>query len=299
MSETGSSTTEAVGEPQAASSVEGMRALVEFTPKLGSSERLCAGVVSRLSTGEVSYECAVDPRKAEQAFGAAGVGLWHAARALCESVAEHWRTHGSTRGWVSPFEGGKLGSPQAFSARTQEGGNLQLLRRVSTLRTLFQEYELQQQARSSSIVQRVRSAIRRDVNAKHLQARFEREIRVGEKAGTLKVDFLGQHFACYFLQITHSDRGVEATAERAYSRLYELQALRRFVAKPAKSMGLLEDERPSRFELVMVGTEADPIQRRAISLVAALADRDEVRARPLPTAEAAAEHVAAMERLAA
>jgi hypothetical protein len=214
-------------------------------------------------------------------------------------VAEHWRSHGDTRGWVTPFEGAKLGPAQAFSARTHEAGNLHLLRRVSSLRTLFQGYELEQQERSTSIVQRVRSAIRRDVNAKHLQARFDREIHVGDTAGKLKVDFLGQHFACYFLQITHSERGVEATAERAYSRLYELQALRRFVARPAKSMGLLDDERPSRFELVMVGSPNDAVQRRAISLVTALADRDEVRARPLPTAEAAAEHVVAMERLAA
>jgi hypothetical protein len=176
---------------------------------------------------------------------------------------------------------------------------LHLIRRVSTLHTLFQHYDLQQQERATSIVQRVRSAIRKDVNAKHLQARFEREIHVGDKAGKLKVDFLGQHFACYFLQITQSERGVEATAERAYSRLYELQALRRFVARPAKSMGLLDDERPSRFELVMVGSQADAIQRRAIGLVTALADRDEVRARPLPTAEAAAEHVVAMEMQAA
>jgi hypothetical protein len=276
-----------------------MRALVEFAPKPSSSERLCAGVVSRLSTGEVSYDCAIDPRKAEQAFGIAGIGLWHAARALCESLAGHWQRHGDSRGWISPFEGAKLGAVQSFSARSQQAGNLQLLRRMSTLLTLFDDYELQQQERSSSIVQKVRSAIRKDVNAKHLQARFQREIHVGERAGKLKVDFLGQNFACYFLQITHSERGVEATAERAYSRLYELQALKRFVARPAKSMGLLEDERPSRFELVMIGSQTDPVQRSAINLVTALADRDEVRARPLPTPEAAAEHVTAMERLAA
>lgn len=299
MPETGSPTTEAVGSLQAAGPVEGMRALLEFAPKPGSLERLCAGVVSRLSTGEVSYECAVDPRKAEQVFGPAGIGLWHAARALCEALAEHWQIHGDTREWISPFEGGRLGPVQAFSARTQEVGNLQLLRRVSTLHTLFEEYELQQQERSNSIVQKVRSAVRRDANARHLQARFQREIHVGEHAGKLKVDFLGQHFACYFLQITRSERGVEATAERAYSRLYELQALRSFVARPSKSMGLLEDERPSKFELVMVGSENDSVQRRAISMVTALADRGEVRARPLPSPEAAAEHVSTMERLVA
>lgn len=294
MPETGLSTIDALGE--ASASVEGFRALVEFTPKPGSAERLCAGVVSRLATGEVSFECAVDPRKAEQAFGEAGAGLWHVAQALCESVAEHWLRQGDVRSWISPFEGARLGPVQAFSARTQQAGTLQLLRRVSTLHTLFDAYEIQLSERSNSITNRVRTVVRRDANARHLQARFHREIQLGGKAGKLKVDFLGQHFACYFLQITHSAHGVEATAERAYSRLYELQALKRFVARPTKSLGLLDEERPSQFELVMVGSESDPIQVRAISMVTALADRGEVRARPLPSVEAAAEHVSTMER---
>lgn len=297
MPETRPPPIEAVGEVPA--SVEGFRALVEFAPKPGSAERLSAGVITRLTTGEVSFECAVDPRKAEQAFGKAGAGLWHVANALCESVAEHWDRHGDVRGWVSPFEGARLGPVQIFSAKTQQAGALQLLRRVSTLHTLFDEYDFQQTERSNSIANRVRSVVRRDANAKHLQARFHREIQLGGKAGKLKVDFLGQHFACYFLQITQSAHGVEATAERAFSRLYELQALKRFVARPNKSLGLLDEERPSQFELVMVGSQSDPVQFRAISMVTALADRDDVRARPLPTVEAAAEHVSTMERKAA
>lgn len=273
--------------------------LIDFAPQPGSNERLCAGVVSRLDTGEVQYECAIDPRKAEHAFSAAGYGLWHAARALCESVAEHWAEATQVETWTSPFEGARLSEVQVFSARDHLSGNLQLLRRSSALYTLMEEYEVAKTERQSGIVTKVRSAIKRDVNAKHLQKRFEREIHVGDEAGNLKVDFLGQHFACYFLQITRSAKGVEATAERAYSRLYELQALQQFVKKPAKSLGLLEDERPTYFELVMVGAESDPVQRRAISRVTALADKGRIRALPLPSPEAAAEHVLAMERRAA
>jgi hypothetical protein len=283
----------------AGEAVYGQRAVIEFAPKPASSERLCAGVVSRTNTGDVQYVCAIDQRKAEHAFGAAGFGLWHAADALCESLAMHWSQRGSTEGWVAPFESARIAFVQEFSARDQHAGTAQLLGRISSLATLFDEYTMQAPAQVSNIVARVRRAIVRDVNARHLQKRFQREIHVGHEAGNLRVDFLGQHFACYFLQITTSARGIDATAERAYSRLYELQALRRFVKRPVKSLGLLEDERPTRFELVMVGAENDPVQRRAIARVISLADRGEVIARPLPSAEAAAEHVSTMERRAA
>jgi hypothetical protein len=280
-------------------SVRGWRALIEFAPKPGSTERLCAGVVSRLDTGEVSFLCAIDQKKAEHAFIAAGHGLWHAARALCESLAEHWRAYGDVAGWLPPFESAKLNTVHEFSARDQMQGQLQLLRRVSSLHTLLDQYSMQVPDKSNSIVTKVRSAIRRDVNAKHLHKRFHREIHVGEEAGNLRVDFLGQRFACYFIQITQSTRGFDASTERAFGRLFELQALRRFIKKPSRSLGLFEDERPTKFELVMVADQGHSVQRRAVRMIEAIAEKSDIRAKPLPDVDAAADHVSTMEKRAA
>lgn len=296
MSTTRTSTA-AVGAVSSAG-VHGRRVLIDFAPKPGSTERLYAGVVSCLSTGEVRFRCALDERKAEHAFGSAGKGLWYAARALCESLAEHWESSGDCAGWTPPFESAKLATAQAFSARDQDTGNLQLLTRVSSMHTLMNEYEIPVVDRSKDgVVMKVRSAIRRDVNSRHLQARFRRELHVGED-GTMKVDFLGQNFACYFLQLTQSHRGIEPMVDRASGRLFQLQALKRFVKSPPRQLGLLEDERPQNFELLMVGSNSDPVQRRVINMVTALADRSEIRTRPLGNIEAAAEHVFAMERRA-
>lgn len=281
-----------------ATGVHGRRALIDFAPKPGSAERLYAGVVSCLSTGEVSFRCALDERKAEHAFGSAGKGLWHAAKALCESLAEHWDDTGDCAGWTPPFESARLAAIQVFSARNQDAGNLQLLARVSSMHTLMDEYEIPILDRSKdSVVTKVRSAIRRDVNSRHLQVRFRRELHVGDD-GKMKVDFLGQNFACYFLQLTQSQRGIEPMVDRASGRLFQLQALKRFVKSPPRQLGLLEDERPQRFELLMVGSKTDPVQRRVISMVTALADRSEISTRPLTNVEAVAEHVSSMERRA-
>jgi hypothetical protein len=153
--------------------------------------------------------------------------------------------------------------------------------------------------RGSNIVVQVRTAIKRDVNAKHLAQRFNKNLTVAGEGNPLKVDFLGQHYACYFLQLTRSEKGLAANTERAFGKLFELEALRRLVKKPKKSLGLLEDERPQVFELLMVGNRQDPVQRRAIYHIEALADRREVIARIEPSATEAAERVSHQERRAA
>lgn len=276
-----------------------MRATLYFSPKPASRERICAGVVTRLSSGEVSFTCAVDLVKARHAFGDAGLGIHAAAQGLCQAFAEHWSAAEDVLGWTPPFESAELGELAPFSASSAETAQEQMLSRVSSLHTLFKRYEMPANQRLPGIVRRVRTAVKSDRNAQHLLPRFSREIQVGPEAGTLSVDFLGQHFACYFVQLSRSERGVEATTDRAFTRLYELSALRRFVRKPKKSMGLLDDERPTQFELLLVASETDPVQRRAIRKVEALADKDEIRLRTIPGAQEAANHVAAMERLRA
>lgn len=273
--------------------------MIDFVPKPTSSERLCAGVVTRTDDGVVDFRCAIDLRKMEHAYGDVGAALYDVANKLCQSLTLHWQRGLDPALWEPPFKGARLVSHERFSARDAAEATERMLNRTSTLHTLLGAYEIQQQLRNASIVEKVRTAVRRDVNSRHLAKRFNRELTLNGEAQPFKVDFLGQHYACYFLQVTKSERGLEGNTERAFGKLFELQALKRLVKKPKKSLGLLEEERPGVFELLMVGNRNDSIQRKAIYQVEALADKGEVVARIEPSASAAAERLARQERLAA
>lgn len=285
--------------PPMAWAVKGQRAVVEFAPKPTSSERLVAGIVTKLESGEVSHACALDQRKMEHAFGDDGAAMYAIAEELCRSLGQHWQNTGAADSWVPPFGGARIAELTRFSGRTVEEAHATMLNRVSTFTTLLSTYDIADTKRPTSIVARVRSAVKRDVNAKHLTKRFNRELNLGDSAGPMRVDFLGQHYACYFLQITSSSRGLDLNTGLAFGKLYELDALQRFVKKPKNTLGLLEDERPSKFELVMVGNRSDSVQRRAIYQVEAIADKRSTRVQVMASANAAAEHVSDRERLAA
>lgn len=277
----------------------GWRAVIEFAPKPTSPERVIAGVVVRTEGGEVYALCAIDERKAKHAFGVAGRALHAVADRLCQSLVQHWQSSSDVQTWQPPFAHVRLASVTRFSAATPLEGLQLMLNRTSMLHTLFSAYEIEQKKRNAGIVERVRSAVRKDPNATHLARRFNRELNVHGEAQPLKVDFLGRNYACYFLQVTRSTLGIDASTDRAYGKLFELQALRHLVKKPHKSLGLLNEERPQVFELLMIGDQSDPVQRRAIKQVEALADRGQVVARTEPSAIAAAERVYGQERLAA
>lgn len=49
--------------PAMAWGAKGERAVIDFAPKPTTSERLVAGVVTRLDSGVVTYACAIDLRK--------------------------------------------------------------------------------------------------------------------------------------------------------------------------------------------------------------------------------------------
>lgn len=279
--------------------VQGWRATIEFAPKPTSTETICAGVVVKTEEGVVDFQCTVDPRKMEHAFGSAGVALSDVALKLCKSLAAYWAQYRRPDGWKPPFNNAKISSLDEFSGRSTEEAMALYLNRTSTLHTLLAHYEIAKQSNPRSIVERVRQAVRKDVNAKHLAPRFNKYLTVAGEAQPLKVDFLGQRFACYFLQLTRSDRGIEVNTERAFGKLYELQALSGLVKAPPTTLGLLDDERPSMFELLMVGSRTDPVQRRAIYQIEALADKKEVIVRLESSATAAAERVAHQERQAA
>lgn len=277
----------------------GWRAVIDFVPKPTSSERLCAGVVTRTDDGVVSFSCAIDPRKMEHAFGDVGTALHDVAHKLCQSLAAHWKQGIDPTLWVPPFKGARIVSHERFTARDANEATERMLNRTSSLHTLLSAYEIQLQLRNASIVDKVRTAVKRDVNTRHLAKRFNRELILNGEAQPFKVDFLGQRYACYFLQVTKSERGLEGNTDRAFAKLFELQALKRLVKKPKKSLGLLDEERPEIFELLMVGNRNDPVQRKAIYQVEALADKREVVARIESTPSGAAARLALQERLAA
>jgi hypothetical protein len=174
-----------------------------------------------------------------------------------------------------------------------------MLNRSSTLHTLLESYDYVQEKRPQGIVQRVRSAVSKDPNAKHLVKRFGRILPLGDQTLPLRVDFLGQNYACYFLQVSKSPRGHEQNTDKAFGKLYELQALRRLLQTPQDIWELLEDERPQKFELVMVADRNNMEQRQAIYKVEKLADKGEIIAKTVASANDAAEHVAHKERQAA
>lgn len=276
--------------------MQGLRAVIDFAPKPTSPERLCAGVVTLTETGEVDFSCAIDARKAEHAFGEAGAALQSIALALCNSLVQHWQAGKPAETWVPPFDQARLALLDPFSARNVADAHLSILGRTSSMHTLLGGYEIKQTIQPKGIVERVKSVVSRDPNNKYLARRFGRELTLGSESQSLKVDFLGTHFACYFLQLTDKTRGLEVTTERALARLYSLQALRKFIQKPRKSLGLLDDERPEAFELMMIGDRSNAVQRRAIYQVEAMADKGQIRALAIPNVRDAAEHVASKER---
>ena len=285
--------------PKVAGGCKGTRAVIEFTPKPGSTERICAGVVLRLDDGSIHLSPSLDARKASHAFGSAGTDFFAVTNLLCLSLADHWKISDDARTWAPPFHGASIAQLSPFSATSVGNAFQRMLDRTSSLHTLIQGYEIKTSSHELGIMSKVQSAMRKNRSTEHLSRRFNRQVSVGELARPLRVDFLGQNFACYFLQISQSERALDRSTERAFGKLYELQALRRFVKAPKMEIGLLEDEKPNVFELLMVGNTSHPIQRQAIYQVEALADKNEVRARILSSAKAAAEHVAEKEKLAA
>jgi hypothetical protein len=280
------------------SRIAGRRGVITFTPTVASSEVLTAGVVVQVGGGTVFWRSALDRRKAAHAFGADGEALVAITERLCESLADHW-THDKGGEWRPPFDGAMLAQVEEFTARDATSALDHALRMDSSLYVLLSAYEMKSQARPSDIVRRVKSVITRREQSAHLGKRFGRALDMGHEAGTLKVDFLGQNFACYFLALTQSQLGVESNTERALAKLYELAALRRFVQKRRKSLGLFDDERPHRFELVAVGLRDKAPQRQAYARIETLADDKEVLVRSIEDAPTAAAHVIQMERAAA
>lgn len=252
----------------------------------------------QLADGQVFSRTAIDERKAQHAFGAQGAALYAIAHQLCASLHAHWLA-GDRGEWQPPFEGAQLAAVDNFTARDADAALDFVLGVQSSLYALLDAYEISSKGRTQGIVQRVQRIVTRQHQCKHLSKRFGRELQMGTDAGTLKVDFLGQNFACYLHGLTESNLGVDNNTVHALAKMAELQAVRRFVQGRRKTFGLLDEERPHHFELIAVGKPQQGPQRHAMARITMLADKREVRVRALPDADAAAEHLVQMERKAA
>lgn len=255
-------------------------------------------MVIQTRDGATAFRAALDVHKAEHAFGHAGASLAAVAARLCSSLADHWAAQPESP-WVPPFEGATIARQSEFTASDEASAMDFALQQHSNLHVLLAGQEAAPQTRPHSIVRRVRTAVRREPRTQHLAPRFEREIDLGAAAGKLRVDFLGQHYACFFINLTHTERGVDASTERAFSKLFELQAVQRFVQSRPRAIGLLDDERPDRYELLAVGDLSGHAERRALSRIEAVADDREVRVRQLHDVGAAVGHLSGMEMRAA
>ena len=87
---------------------------------------------------------------------------------------------------------------------------------------LMASYALPAQQRASNIVRRVRQPVKSNPRTEHLVPRFNRPLNVVDNGQPLRIDFLGQNLACYFMHLTESQRGIAGSAERAFGKLYEL-----------------------------------------------------------------------------
>lgn len=241
---------------------------------------------------------AIPKAEAEHAFGAVGAELYYAAFHLCQSLYEHVQAGNAFKDWVAPFAGadiGKLGRAEARDLSTMM--DLGLVQN-SMVHTLLSNYTLPVSAHGDSVVAKVKRAISTGNAAKHLAQRFNQFVPIGAEAMPLKVEFLGAHYSAYFLQISKSERGLEASTGRAHGKLFELQSLKKHFAKQPL-VPALDEERPSQFELLVVGDKTNPTQRRAWLQIEMLADNSDLRTRILPDAQAAANTVIAQERAAA
>lgn len=251
-----------------------------------------------MDDGRVEWRCAIDEDRIDHAFGSTGRSLFTTARSLCNSLAESW-SKGSIRAWKPPFERASITEPVAFTAQSVDSAITHVLGQHSSLHTLLAQYEIPESRSTTGIVAKVRRSVKSRHNSEHLARFFLRNFAIDGSTLPLRVDFFGRRLACYIVLVTTSDKQVDVSSERGLGKMAELHALRSFTAHKRTSLGLLEDERPSEFELLMVGSEAHPIQGRVMQKIQMLADMKHVRARALPDADAAATHLIERERAAA
>jgi hypothetical protein len=276
--------------------VRGVRAAIFFQPQILSIERICAGIVIRLDDGRVAARVGIQAQEIAHAFGVSGVEIHSIANHLCLSLAEHVQSGGTFEEWVAPFENAHIGKIGRVEAGQLESLLDSQISQNSMLYTLLSSYELPAVKQTDGIVRQVKRAIQKS-KSHHLADRFHRELPVKTDALPLKVEFLGANYACYFIQISQSPRGIEESARRAHGKLFELQSVRTHFEGPGTADAF--EEKPRRFELLVVGDKTNSFQKSAWLQIESLADASNLQTRLLTTAAAAANTVSKLEHQAA
>lgn len=263
-----------------------------------SKERITAGAVVRLDDGQCFARVAVTEAAVTHAFGIAGQELYHAAFHLCQSLLEHVQAGGAFKTWTPPFAGAEIGNLGRAEARNMDAILDLGLAQNSMLYTLLSHYAMPAHHNNDSLASKVKSAISKNKATKHLKERFYREIMVREEAMPLKVEFLGANFACYFLQLSKSQQGIEISTSNACGKLFKLQNLKQHFEKLDRPT-VFDEERPQSFELLVVADDSDRLQKSALLQIESFADANKLIARVLPDAQSAASMVVKRESLAA
>lgn len=271
--------------------VRGQRAIIAFQPRNTSFESLCAGVVLKLDSGEVSFRSALDGRKLYSAFREVGAALADIAQVLLSSAAEHWRANAELSNWVPPFPGASVPVVTRFSAMDIDSGMAHALNSHSTLHVLLGNLLVKERS-ASSLVRRVAGHWRGQSSEKLLARYVERTVDFGDEHGSMKIDFWGQHYGCFFSSLSDTAPNSAMLVERAIGRIVQLQTLKEMSQAPQQTIGLFGELRPQRHELVVVGGGRAP---KSLWQVDRFADKLELQIRNAASPAEAAEMVADRE----
>ena len=275
--------------------IRGQRATIAFQPRNTSFETLCAGVVLKQDNGDVCYRSAIDGRKMRGLFHDAGASLADIAEVLLASAAQHWRTHPDLSKWAAPFPGAGAAAVTRFSAMDVESGLAHALNSSSTLHVLLDGVATKEN-RTAALVRRVAVHWRGNQSRMTLGRFIERTVDFGAEHGSMKIDFWGEHYGCFFSSLSDTASTGASMVERAVGRIVQLQILREMAQAPQQTIGLFEELRPQKHELIVVGGNSAP---KSLWQVDRFADRLELSIRTAATAGEAAEMVADEELKAA
>ena len=282
-------------EPTFVFPVQGQRALISFRPRNTSFENLCAGVIVKQDNGDVTFRSAFDDRKMRSAFRDAGQSLADIAHALCVDAASYWRDHDTLDGWAPPFPGVAVQGLTRFSAMSVGSALDYAMDANSSLSLLLNNLSLKDTS-STTLLKRVAAHWRQQDTRKSLTRFMERTVDFGSGHGSMKIDFWGEHYGCYFTGLSDKARNGAIMVERAIGRIVQLKTLRDMADMPQQTIGLFAELRPQRHELILIGGKTAP---KSLWQTERFADKLELPIRVASAAEEAAEMVADQELLAA
>jgi hypothetical protein len=272
----------------------GQRAIIYFSPQILSKEKIVAGAVVRLETGECFARVAISEKHIVHAFNSAGEELYAIAKHLCDSLLEHVQAGKAFKDWIAPFAGAEIGKIAKAEAATMSNLLDTGLRQNAMFYTLLEHVKLSEQ-KADSIVINIKKIITDNKQTEHLSKRFHHELILKEDTRPLKVEFLGANFACYFIKLSPTIAGLNHSVPRAHGKLFELKSVKNHFSSP-QNHNIFPEEQPHHFELLVVGERKYVEHRQAYDQIEYLADQQSMRVRPFDNAAQAAQHLFNQER---